>query len=254
MRRVSRVDWKDLKGLIEGEAIVLFGNRRVYAKLFYAKLDVRGGRLRLNRPAVLRPPALETIERTAARTASIRALIESGGAQAASSQVDTRPVLAAIVEGFRREKEAGKPLADCVQASIMAAGMPAPASSPSAQTSMSGHGLASRSIPDAPGSDYDAMLESVGRLPVAETDTAPILPPTAGDLDLIDMLTAIEEHSGQFRAQARVRAMQVLAERDAALAGINHELPAIRPEALAQIIQAMIVELSLPSILAQAAE
>ncbi len=125
VRRVSRVDWKDLKGLIEGEAIVLFGNRRVYAKLFYAKLDVRGGRLRLNRPAVLRPPALDVIERTAARTASIRALIESGGAQASPSQVDTGPVLAAIVEGFRRERQAGKPLADCVQAAIMAADVPA---------------------------------------------------------------------------------------------------------------------------------
>ena len=42
VRRVSRVDWKDLRGLIEGEAIILFGNRRVHAKLFYAKIDPRG--------------------------------------------------------------------------------------------------------------------------------------------------------------------------------------------------------------------
>ncbi len=253
VRRVSRVDWKDLKGLIEGEAIVLFGNRRVHAKLFYAKLDVRGGRLRLNRPAVLRPPALDAIERAAARTASIRALIEGGGAQA-PSQVDTGPVLAAIVEGFRREKEAGKSLTDCVQAAIMAADVPALAASPPAPAPMLTPGLAGRSIPDAPGSDYDAMLESVGRLPVAETDTAPILPPTAGDLDLVDMLTAIEEHSGQFRAQARVRAMQVLAERDAALAVTSPELPPVSPEALGRIIQTIILELSPPAVLAQAAE
>jgi intracellular multiplication protein IcmO len=69
VRRVSRVDWKDLRGLIEGEAIVLFGNRRVHAKLFYAKIDPRG-RLRLNRPLVLRPPAVDAIERAAARTAN----------------------------------------------------------------------------------------------------------------------------------------------------------------------------------------
>ncbi|MGI4942964.1 MAG: hypothetical protein ACRYHQ_20760, partial [Janthinobacterium lividum] len=194
------------------------------------------------------------IERTAARTASIRALIESGGAQAVPDQVDTGPVLAAIVEGFRREKEAGKPLTDCVQAAIMAAGMPAPAPSQPAQVSTSGPGSASRLIPDAPDSDYDAMLESVGRLPVADTDTAPILPPSAGDLDLLDMLTAIEGNSGQFRAQARARGMQVLAERDAALAGPTSELPPISPEALGRIIQTMILELSPPAVLAQAAE
>jgi len=253
VRRVSRVDWKDLKGLIEGEAIVLFGNRRVYAKLFYAKLDVRGGRLRLNRPAVLRPPALDAIERTVARTASIRTLIEGGGAQA-PSQVDTGPVLAAIVKGFRREKEAGKSLTDCVQAAIMAANAPALATSPPVPASMLTPGLAGRSIPDAPGSDYDRMLESVGRLPVFETDTAPILPPAAADLDLVGMLTAIEEHSGQFRAQARIRAMQVLAERDAALANPICELPPMSPEALGRIIQTMILELSPPGVLAQAAE
>jgi len=181
-------------------------------------------------------------------------LIESGGAQAAPSQVDTGPVLAAIVEGFRREREAGKPLVDCVQAAIKAADVPAPASSPPAPAPMLTPGPASRVIPDAPGSDYDAMLESVGRLPMAETDTAPILPPAAADLDLVDMLMAIEEHSGQSRAQARVRAMQVLAERDAALAGPISELPPMSPEALGRIIQTMILELSPPAVLAQAAE
>ncbi len=254
VRRVSRVDWKDLKGLIEGEAIVLFGNRRVHAKLFYAKFDVRGGRLRLNRPAVLRPPVLDAIERTAARTASIRALIEGGGAQAAPGQVDTGPVLAAIVEGFRRERQAGKPLADCVRAAIMAADVPAPASSPPAPAAMLTAGLAGGPIPDAPDSDYDAMLESVGRLPVVEVDTMSMLPLAAADLDLAGMLTAIEEHGGQSRAQARVRAMQVLAERDATLATPIGELPSMSPQALDQIIQSMILEVSPPAVLASAAE
>ena len=253
VRRVSRVDWKDLKGLIEGEAIVLFGNRRVHAKLFYAKLDVRGGRLRLSRPAVLRPPALDAIEHTAARTASIRALIEGGGAQT-PSQVDTGLVLAAIVEGFRREKEAGKPLSECVRAAIMAAAVPDVTSSPPAHASISGAGPAGRAIPDAPGSDYDVMLESVGRLSVVEQDAAPILPPAAADLDLVDMLTAIEEHTGQSRTQARVKAMHVLAERDTALPGTICELAPMSPEALGRIIQEMIAGLSPPAILAQAAE
>ncbi|MGI4792625.1 MAG: hypothetical protein ACRYG8_00785, partial [Janthinobacterium lividum] len=185
---------------------------------------------------------------------SIRALIESGGAQAVPSQVDTGPVLAAIVEGFRREREAGKPLADCVRAAIMAADVPAAASSPPAPATMHTAGPAGGPIPDAPGSDYDAMLESLDRLPVIEADTTPMLPLAAADLDLAGMLTAIEEHGGQSRAQARVRAMQVLAERDAALAGPVGELTPMSPQALDRIIQSMILELSAPAVLAQAAE
>jgi intracellular multiplication protein IcmO len=49
VRRVARVEWNDLRGLIEGEAIILFGNRRVYARLFYADVDPDGP-MRLNRP------------------------------------------------------------------------------------------------------------------------------------------------------------------------------------------------------------
>jgi intracellular multiplication protein IcmO len=36
---VSRVDWNDLTSLIEGEAIVLFGGWRIYARVFHAQID-----------------------------------------------------------------------------------------------------------------------------------------------------------------------------------------------------------------------
>jgi intracellular multiplication protein IcmO len=42
VKQVSRVDWQDLQNLLEGEAVVLFGGRRIYAKVFYAKLDTSG--------------------------------------------------------------------------------------------------------------------------------------------------------------------------------------------------------------------
>ncbi len=42
VKQVSRVDWGDLQRLIEGEAIVLFAGRRVYAKLFHAQVDTKG--------------------------------------------------------------------------------------------------------------------------------------------------------------------------------------------------------------------
>ena len=42
VRSVSRVDWQDLTSLIEGEAIILFGGRRIYARLFHAKFETSG--------------------------------------------------------------------------------------------------------------------------------------------------------------------------------------------------------------------
>jgi intracellular multiplication protein IcmO len=52
---VSRIDWRDRQNLLEGEAIVMFGGRRIYAKVFYAKLDTSSP-TRLNRPIMLSAP------------------------------------------------------------------------------------------------------------------------------------------------------------------------------------------------------
>ncbi len=55
LRQVSRVDWHDLQTLLEGEAIIMFAGRRVYAKVFYAKLEGKGP-TRINRPVMLTAP------------------------------------------------------------------------------------------------------------------------------------------------------------------------------------------------------
>ncbi len=39
VRTVSRVDWNDLTSLLEGEAVILFAGRRIYAKVFHAVLS-----------------------------------------------------------------------------------------------------------------------------------------------------------------------------------------------------------------------
>jgi intracellular multiplication protein IcmO len=61
VRQVARVDWIDLQRLIEGEAIILFGGRRIYARLFHAKVDASGP-ARLSRPLALAPPDAERIK------------------------------------------------------------------------------------------------------------------------------------------------------------------------------------------------
>jgi len=244
VRRVSRVDWKDLRGLIEGEAIVLFGNRRVYAKLFYAKIDPRG-RLRLNRPVVLRPPAVDAIERAAARTATIRRLIESGGPQM-PSQVDTGPVLAAVLEGFRQGRAEKKSVANCVTAAIAAAGdqAPAPVAAPVGPAPAPQPAKPGQPVPDAPATDYDPMMETGGSAPrVSMAETPPILPPGAFDMDVLAMLTLLEVHMGRSKAEARVGAMQVLADRDAAAAEQWTDLPPLAPAAFTQLVDAVMADM-----------
>ena len=53
VRPVSRIDWNDLTSLIEGEAVVLFGGRRIYARVFHAAVDDAGPK-RLGRTVMLR--------------------------------------------------------------------------------------------------------------------------------------------------------------------------------------------------------
>ncbi len=247
VRRVSRVDWKDLRGLIEGEAIVLFGNRRVHAKLLYAKIDPRG-RLRLSRPLVLGPPAVDAVERGAARTATIRRLIESGGPQA-PGQVDTGPVLAAILEGFRKGRAEKKSVADCVAAAIIAAGGPPPASAPVAPAPLTLSPAPGQPIPDAPATSYDPMMEAeTSTAPAGKTDAAPVLLPGAADMDVLALLTKVEEHAGRSKAEARVGAMHVLAERDAALAEQWTDLPIMTPGGFAQLVKAVIADVLPPEV------
>ena len=57
VRTVSRVDWNDLTSLIEGEAIVLFGGRRVYARVFHAQIDDKGPK-RIGRSVMLSAPIM----------------------------------------------------------------------------------------------------------------------------------------------------------------------------------------------------
>ena len=226
---------------------MLFGNRRVHAKLCYAKIDPQG-RLRLNRPLVLGPPAVDAVERAAARTATIRRLIESGGPQA-PSQVDTGPVLAAVLEGFRKGRAEKKSVADCVAAAIAAAGeqAPIPAPTPVAPAPLTPSSAPGQPIPNAPATAYDPMMEAESSAaPAGKADAAPVLLPGAADMDVLALLTKVEEHAGRSKAEARLGAMHVLAERDAAMAEHWTDMPPLTPAAFADLVGAVIAEVLPP--------
>jgi intracellular multiplication protein IcmO len=115
---VSGVDWRDLQSLIEGEAIILFGGRRIYAKLFHADIDAHGP-MRLNRPVVLPPPDADALKASAGKvTAALRA-IEGGLGFGRSKSTATQ---AAMVKAFGEAVAAGLGGEACVAAAIRAAG------------------------------------------------------------------------------------------------------------------------------------
>ena len=77
VREVAGVDWRDLQSLIEGEAIILFGGRRIYAKLFHAEIDTSGP-MRLNRPLPLPPPDAARLKASRAEVEAVLETLERG--------------------------------------------------------------------------------------------------------------------------------------------------------------------------------
>jgi intracellular multiplication protein IcmO len=63
VREVAGVDGRDLQSLIEGEAIILFGGRRIHAKLFHADIDSGGPMQAIEGRAAVRGPAEEEVVR-----------------------------------------------------------------------------------------------------------------------------------------------------------------------------------------------
>ena len=99
MRQVARVEWNDLQRLLEGEAIVLFGGRRIYAKLFYAKIS-SDGPIRLKVPLMLSAPAREPLQARHASSSALADLIEAGDLTREDT-VPASPVLRAMIDGFK---------------------------------------------------------------------------------------------------------------------------------------------------------
>ena len=95
VKQISRIDWRDLQTLIEGEAIVLFAGRRVHAKLFHAAIDLTGP-VRMNRP-LLGPPSSDTLRVKREAVAQVVDCLLTG--RAAVGAEPERPILTALLDG-----------------------------------------------------------------------------------------------------------------------------------------------------------
>jgi intracellular multiplication protein IcmO len=118
LRPVSRVDWHDLTNLLEGEAIILFGGRRVYGRVFRAKYDDRGPK-RIGWSVLLREPDPEQVRDHLARVDRMVSAIESGSLTLGQEEPRT-PVLDALVRGFIASARTGRDGVECARAALEA--------------------------------------------------------------------------------------------------------------------------------------
>lgn len=230
LRQVNRVAWQDYMRLLPGEAIVLFGGRRIHAKLFRAPLDVTGSP-RLNRPLMLAAPVAHEVRRFPERIAAIRDRIEEG-LPFETQDEHVSGVLDAMVRALLDAARQGVTTNGCIAAMIEAA---APVSPP--DTGENANALPPRS-PD-PADDEDDAADEAALQPVTEftpmldiateaTPPAPARPDRPRepvDARLRADLIAIEVAAGAPKVAALASALATLGDRDAALAGITWPEP-----------------------------
>jgi len=202
---VSRVDWNDLTRLIEGEAIVLFGGRRIYARVFHAKIDDAGPK-RLGRGVMLRAPDPDEVRSRLEGLRRIASAIENGKL-ALGPEEEVSPGLAALLRGFREAARQGGDARACARGALEEIGRVAEIL------------LATRPPQPAdrsPITSVTPMLSAASNtvLPGSASTGSPSEPI---DMQLVNRLSVIEQAAGASSSAARSAALSILAERDAAL-------------------------------------
>jgi intracellular multiplication protein IcmO len=194
VREVAGVDWRDLQSLIEGEAIILFGGRRIHAKLFHADIDAEGP-MRYNRPVILAPPDAQALK---ASTGPVTAALEAIERGLGTARTEKSATLAAMLKAFSDAAAAGRPGMECVEAAIDAAG---------------GAPLSTEEIAAlAPHAPLQAMMLAAASHPPKAPSTTPTL--YAGDsarvVETMALIESIELASGVSAADARQAAVITL--------------------------------------------
>ena len=253
IRQTARVNWSDLRSLIEGEAIVVMGKERHYAKLFYADVDANGP-LRMNRPLMLRPPPPGEVRDLADRAVSIGKHLAAGRATF-KLHPEPSPTLDALIHQFMARAtspEAGS-LHACAQGAILALHHVTRDDVPARPALRHAPG---KPNPDVMETEYSQVLEGSGR--PASDDPPAAVPARTVAPEPARVLTEIEGSAGASPAEARARMNEMAAIRDAAAEDVPPPLGLISPVELRGHLDALIAELdsviSRPSQTMQAAE
>jgi intracellular multiplication protein IcmO len=219
VRSVSRVEWQDLTSLIEGEAIVLFGGRRVYARVFHAKFDETGPK-RLGRTVMMREPDPAEIRLRLKQADELAKLISSQGLTLDEAITERSPVIDAMVAGMMRAAVSKKYVLACAEEALKEVGRLPAEALPKAAAPADG----------TPATVVTPMLQVASSRPVPGAFDGG-RPDDPVDAALIRRLAKLEEMAGASSAAARNTAMRVLTERDEGLAKINRVEPPLMGEA-----------------------
>ena len=205
VRSVSRVDWQDLTSLIEGEAIVLLGGRRVYARVFHAQFDETGPK-RIGRTVMLREPDPGETRLRLKHADDLAKLITSRGLTMDEGMTEGSAVIDAVVAGMMRAAVGGSSAWECAEEALKEVALLPPEALPRAPAPADG----------APVTVVTPMLQVASARPVPGL-FAGGRPDDPVDATLIRRLATVEEMAGASSAAARNTAMRVLAERDEGL-------------------------------------
>jgi intracellular multiplication protein IcmO len=195
VREVAGVEWRDLQSLIEGEAIILCGGRRIYAKLFHAEIDTRGP-MRLNRPIPLAPPDIGPLK---AQNERVEGVLKAFEQRLGTARTERSITLAAMLEAFKGAVTAGRGGDACIAAALEAA-----KDYPMARDEIDAL---------APQSPLEAMLQKAAeRPPQASLAPLPVYAPREGANETqVDTLEGIEMAEGASRENAWAAATSLLA-------------------------------------------
>lgn len=259
LRQVSRVDWQDLQRMIEGEAIILFGGRRIYAKVFHAALEVSNP-LRLNRPLTLAAPDQEC-RASKKRIKSLADRIAAGDLAMEADPGTGRPltpaypILQAFQDGFGAAAAHGLAAGVGLTAQVHGwtdAGLAAAEQAIVEELRLiaaEDGAITAVTAPSSPGTPSPAPVTEVTPMIVGrEGEQASIGDPQKPhdpiSTQRFAQFAAVEQMAGASKLDARSRALAAMGEYDAAAAALAMPVPpAMDAETLASCLRSLIAAL-----------
>ena len=137
---------------------MLLGGRRIYARVFHAKIDETGPK-RLGRTLMMREPDPTETRLRLKKADDLAKLIASGGLTMDGGMTEPSPVIAAIVAGMRKAAQAGGSIMDCADAALSEVSQLSPNSLPRAAEPADG----------APATVVTPMLQVASSQPIPGT-------------------------------------------------------------------------------------
>lgn len=243
VRTVSRVDWNDLTGLLEGEAIVLFAGRRIYGSVFHAAISDAGIK-RLGRTIQLRNPDGDDVHLRARPLSELAHLIEASELNDVTHKSSL--VMDTLRSAFVEAVQSGRPEAMRASDAINAVGR------------LPDTALPPRPAPPADGTPVttvSSMLSRSALRPISGPVRVRAAPGPA-DPKKLQTLMGIEASGGLLPVHARTVAASTIADvTDPATDLACIEPPAMTLEAFCTLLRTLIAhfEQSGPAEIAEAA-